>query len=370
MSPYRETSRNRRPAATRRDSSASAVAVAATVLSLGIGVSCAMTPVERPGNQTRAGATAADQGYWEEAEFRWQKALAVASVNTRALNNLAVRFERAGEFDVAKEYYDRALSLAEPDERFYVLRNHGQFLPIWERIDTVEMADDAAAADEDPSAEEPTGIVSQEYPGAPTTLGFLEIMISVPDQGPNLAGYSRILIGNFVPRDDSEANLNDVAVRYLRRRITQRTFFETQDQLGQPLDPAHRSAVILDDAAFWVARAEEAGADLILTGSIGLNTEPRSEMVRERIRSPDGEIREVARFQDNVAYKLTYDYLVLRGEDGSRLLEGTVEAETSFPADESVSNSDAVFEAFEQLLPQLLDAITPRRSEQSRYLIY
>ena len=370
MSPYRETSRKRRPTVMRRGAGARAVAVAATVLSLSIGVSCAMTPVERPGNQTRAGATAADQGYWEEAEFRWQKALAVASVNTRALNNLAVRFEREGEFDTAKEYYDRALSLAEPDERFYVLRNHGQFFPIWERIDADKMTDDAEAVDENPSAAEPTGIVSQEYPGAPTTLGFLEIMISVPDQGPNLAGYSRILIGNFVPRDDSESNLNDDAVRYLRRRITQRTFFETQDQLEQQFDPVRRSKAILDDAAFWVERAEEAGADLILTGSLGLNTEPRSEMVRERIRSPDGEIREVARFQDNVVYKLTYDYLVLRGEDGSRLLDGTLEAETSFPADESVSNADAVFETFEQLLPQLLDAITPRRSEQNRYLIY
>ncbi len=340
----------------------------ATVFLLGVGLACAITPVERPGNQTRSGAMAADNGYWEEAAFRWQKALAAASVNTRALNNLAVRHEREGEFDTAKEYYDQALGLAGPDERFYVLRNHRQFLPIWERIDSDEV--DAEAIAEEMAAEEPTGIVSQEYEGAEPTLSFLEIMISVPDQGPNLAGYTRILVGNFVPRDDSEANLNDIAVRYLRRRITQRTFFETQDQLEQPLDPALRVASVLDDADYWVERAEAAEADLVLTGSIGLNTEPRSEMVRERIRSPDGQIREVARFQDNVAYKLTYDYLVLRGEDGSRLLDGMLEAETSFPADESVSNSDAVFETFEQLLPQLLDAITPRRSEQSRYLIY
>jgi len=364
MSLNRETSNNRRPMAARHDRRASAVAVAATVLFLGIGWSCASKLVEKSANQTRSGTTAADQGYWEEAEFRWLKALAVASVNPRALNNLAVRFEREGEFDTAKEYYDRALGLAAPDERFYLMHNHRQFLPIWQRIASDEMTDDGSAA------EEPTGIVSQEYPGDPTELGFLEITISVPDQGPNLAGYSRILIGNFVPREGSEANLNDTAVRYLRRRITQRTFFETQDQLDQPLDPATRRAAILDDADFWVERAELAEADLILTGSIGLNTEPRSEMVRERIRAPDGEIREVARFQDNVVYKLTYDYLVLRGEDGSRLLDGTLEADILFPADESVSNSDAVLETFERLLPQLLDAITPRRSEQSRYLIY
>ncbi len=365
MSPNRQTTIHRRPTATYGEMRARAVA---TVLLLGVGIACAGT-VERPDNQTRSGAMAADNGYWEEASFRWQKALAVASVNTRALNNLAVRHEREGEFDDAKDYYDQALELAGPDERFYVLRNHRQFLPIWERIDSDEMVDAEAIAEE-LAAEDPTGVVSQEYEGAEPTLGFLEIMISVPDQGPNLAGYNRILVGNFVRRDDSEANLNDMAVRYLRRRITQRTFFETQDQLEQPIDRAQRGTGILDDADYWVGRAEAAEADLVLTGAIGLISEPRSEMVRERIRSPDGQIREVARFQDNVAYKLTYDYLVLRGEDGSRLLDGTLEAETSFPADESVSNSDAVFETFEQLLPQLLDAITPRRSEQSRYLIY
>ena len=370
MSPHRETSTNRLPTVAPRGAGARICGVALTALALSAGLACFSSPVERPGSQTRSGTTAADQGYWEEAEFRWRKALAVASVNTRALNNLAVRYEREGEFDAAKEYYDRALGLAAPDERFYVLRNHGRFLPIWERIDAGDMTEVEEGTDDEPSPEDPTGIVSQEYPGAATTLGFVEITISVPDQGPNLAGYTRILVGNFVPREDSEANLNDTAVRYLRRRITQRTFFETQDQLEQPLDPALRSARVLDDTDFWVERAEEAEADLVLTGSLGLTTEPRSEMVRERIRSPDGEIREVARFQDNVAYKIIHDYLVLRGEDGSRLLDGTLEAETTFPVDDAVSNSDALFETFEQLLPQLLDRITPRRSEQSRYLIY
>ena len=240
MSPYRETSNNQQLAVAWRDPCIRGVTVATTALALSIGLACATSPVERPGNQTRSGTTAADQGYWEEAEFRWQKALAFTSVNARALNNLAVRFEREGEFEAAKEYYDRALSLVEPDERPYVLRNHGQFLPIWQRIDTGEVTDDEGSFAEESPVHGPTEIATPGDLGAPTSLGLLEITISVPDQGPNLAGYNRILVGNFAPREDSEANLNDMAVRYLRRRITQRTFFETQDQLEQALDPARR----------------------------------------------------------------------------------------------------------------------------------
>jgi hypothetical protein len=107
-----------------------------------------------------------------------------------------------------------------------------------------------------------------------------------------------------------------------------------------------------------------------LTGTIGLHTEQESQMVRERIRSPDGQIREVARFQDVVTYTVTFDVVVLRGEDGEKLLETTLEADASYPVEEGASNQEAVFETLERLLPQLLETITPRRSEQSRYLIY
>ena len=47
--------------------------------------------------------------------------------------------------------------------------------------------------------------------------------------------------------------------------------------------------------------------------------------------SADGQIREVARFQDTVVYRVVYDYVVLRGADGTELLQGTLEAEQGFP---------------------------------------
>lgn len=336
------------------------LAAAATLLLAGL-CACASTGADKATSQTRAGVQAAQVDFWEEAEFRWLKALAIASLDARALNNLAVRDERAGEFDAAKEHYDRALQVASPAERFYIERNFRQFEPLWQRISSGSMEPVQAGEFDMPI---------DQLGDAPPEVGAVEVPVAVPDQGPNLAGYRRILVGNFAPRADSEANINDFAVRYLRRRITERTFFETQDQIAEPLEPERRGEALLADPDYWVQRAAAVDADLVLTGELGLTTRQDSQMVRERIRSPDGEIREVARFQDSVVYHIVFDYWLLRGADGAALLNGTLEAEQSFPAADGVSDSEAVFETLEQLLPETLGAITPRRSEQTRYLIY
>lgn len=338
----------------------------AVVLALGIGAGCSSTGVESPEGQVRKGVLAADLGYWEEAAFRWLKALTVAEADARALNNLAVRQERAGEFRDAREFYEQALEVASPAEKFYVERNVRQFEPIWTRLQS-----------NDPARTEAAGVTGRfelspepDAATAPVDVAFTEVPVEVPDQGPNLAGYDRLLIGNFAQAQDSEANLNDLAVRYLRRRITQRTYFETQDQLDQPLEPERQGDGLLSEPQYWVTRAAEVNADLVLTGYLSLRTRNDSQMVRERIRSPDGEIREVARFRDSVVYTVQLDYYVLRGEDGATLLDGTVEAEQSFPVDDGIADSEAVFETMEQLLPLILEDITPQRSEQTRYLIY
>ena len=338
-------------------------ALTAVLLMLAVGMACATAPVDRSTNQTRDGARAADNGYWEEAEFRWLKALAIAANNARAHNNLAVRFERLAEFEEAKEHYDEALRLAQGAERQYVERNYAQFEPIWDRIQS---------GDVNGTADGPSSDDQEELPPLPrgeaAGIGVIEVEISVPSEGPNLAGFDRILIGNFLPREGTEANINGVAVPFLRRRITQRTFFQTQDQLDQAVEMNNPG--LIDDTDYWMERAAAAEADLVLTGFIGVNTETASEMVRERIRTPSGEIQEVARFQDSVRYRVDFDYVLLRGSDGVRLLDGSLEAEQSFPADEGIADTEATMDTLEQMLPQILEAITPRRSEQSRYLIY
>lgn len=62
------------------------------------------------------GVKAAKKGLWKEALFRWEKAVKLQPDNPRLLNNLAVAYETAGDFEKADATYRRALE-ADPSNR-------------------------------------------------------------------------------------------------------------------------------------------------------------------------------------------------------------------------------------------------------------
>ena len=57
------------------------------------------------------GIDVARKGLWQEARFRFEKAVAADPENAQALNNLAIALEQQGEFDKAREAYETALKL-------------------------------------------------------------------------------------------------------------------------------------------------------------------------------------------------------------------------------------------------------------------
>jgi Flp pilus assembly protein TadD len=57
------------------------------------------------------GVEVARKGLWQEARFRFEKAIAADPDNPEALNNLAVALEQQGDFDKAREAYEKALKL-------------------------------------------------------------------------------------------------------------------------------------------------------------------------------------------------------------------------------------------------------------------
>jgi Flp pilus assembly protein TadD len=71
------------------------------------------------------GVEVARRGLWQEARFRFEKAVAADPDNAEALNNLAVALEQQGEFDKAREAYDKALKL-KPDS-VYIQQNYDLF---------------------------------------------------------------------------------------------------------------------------------------------------------------------------------------------------------------------------------------------------
>ncbi len=61
--------------------------------------------------QLKYGVRAAKEDHWDEAIYRWRKALQIDPNNVLAHNNLAVAYEQLGEYELALEEYQIAYRL-------------------------------------------------------------------------------------------------------------------------------------------------------------------------------------------------------------------------------------------------------------------
>lgn len=77
------------------------------------------------GAELAFGIQAARRGLWVEARFRFERAVALDPENAPALNDLAVSLEQQGEFDKARDAYEKALKL-KPGST-YVQQNYDLF---------------------------------------------------------------------------------------------------------------------------------------------------------------------------------------------------------------------------------------------------
>jgi Flp pilus assembly protein TadD len=75
--------------------------------------------------QVEFGVEVAQKGMWQEARFRFERAVALDPNNASALNDLAVALEQMGEFDKARVAYEKALKLKPGD--IYIQQNFDLF---------------------------------------------------------------------------------------------------------------------------------------------------------------------------------------------------------------------------------------------------
>ncbi len=61
--------------------------------------------------QVDFGIKVAQSGLWKEAAFRWEKAVKLDPTYGAAWNNLAIAYEQQGNFDKAREAYEKAVTL-------------------------------------------------------------------------------------------------------------------------------------------------------------------------------------------------------------------------------------------------------------------
>ncbi len=82
--------------------------------------------------QVEFGISVARAGLWEEAAYRWERAVEIDPTYAAAWNNLGIAYERKGMFEEALEAYENALDL-EPDN-LNIQQNYDLFREIHDRV--------------------------------------------------------------------------------------------------------------------------------------------------------------------------------------------------------------------------------------------
>jgi len=95
------------------------------LFSLFLATAAAALPPSSSGEEVRFGIEAARKGLWVEALFRFEKAVELDSDNASAFNNLAIALEQQGDFERARQAYDKALKLKPGDS--YIQQNYDLF---------------------------------------------------------------------------------------------------------------------------------------------------------------------------------------------------------------------------------------------------
>jgi Flp pilus assembly protein TadD len=82
-------------------------------------------------NQVQFGIRVAQLGLWREALSHWERAVKLDPTYAAAYNNLAIGYEQQGDFEKARNAYDKALEL-NPNNT-YIKQNYELFKEINDR---------------------------------------------------------------------------------------------------------------------------------------------------------------------------------------------------------------------------------------------
>jgi Tfp pilus assembly protein PilF len=81
--------------------------------------------------QVEFGIRVAQNGLWNEALYRWLKAVEIDPTYAAAWNNLAIAYEHEGKFEDAKKAYEKALEL--DPKNLMIRQNYDLFKEINDR---------------------------------------------------------------------------------------------------------------------------------------------------------------------------------------------------------------------------------------------
>ena len=97
----------------------------AVPLLLALALAKAGIPSSSSDDEIAFGIEVARRGLWNEARFRFERAVTLDPENAEAHNDLGVALEQQGEFAKARESFERALKLAPGS--LYIQQNYDLF---------------------------------------------------------------------------------------------------------------------------------------------------------------------------------------------------------------------------------------------------
>ncbi len=111
----------------------------AFVRRLAFGLALCSLPAAAPAQSTETakaqmkfGTEMAQRGLWNEALFRFERALALEPQRAEIYNNIAVAYEALGLFDEALEHYRQGLRMSPADKG--LKRNYARFVEFYQRF--------------------------------------------------------------------------------------------------------------------------------------------------------------------------------------------------------------------------------------------
>ena len=110
---------------------AASVVGSVAVPAVASGVAAAQDVRKQAQSQVEFGITVAQRGLWQEAVFRWERAVEIDPTYAAAFNNLGIAYEQLGKFEQAGKAYEKALEL-EP-QNLSIQQNYDLFKEINDR---------------------------------------------------------------------------------------------------------------------------------------------------------------------------------------------------------------------------------------------
>lgn len=208
-------------------------------------------------------------------------------------------------------------------------------------------------------------------PGASPAFagGPLRVTINVPTPARiDMQGLRKVLVTSFVVEKElSDVDLNREMVTLLRRELRKKSPLEVLDVDAPPL-PEQPFKDLLANTGFWRRLAEEHGADLLISGTVGMTAADRSGFVtRDEISPLTGQRVRRTVFVDREALALALHLFFVSGRTGQVLFEDRFTSESTLPG-RSNDRLTALYSLFEHFEDDVLGIVVPRTRTAQRYL--